>query len=68
MVTTTSTSVAALPDLTTYVSALNPVVLAWNALPSNKASVLDSATKTITDLNTQATQARTAALRLTVTG
>lgn len=57
MVAATDTSVAALPDLASYISALDPVVSAWGALPANKASVLDTATQAITDLNDQATQA-----------
>ena len=57
MVTATDASVAALPDLASYISALDPVVAAWGALPANKASVLDTATQAITDLNGQATQA-----------
>lgn len=57
MVAATDASVAALPDLTSYISALDPVVSAWGALPANKASVLDTATQAITDLNDQATQA-----------
>jgi hypothetical protein len=58
MVASTDTSIAALPDLATYVAALNPVVAAWAALPADKASVLDSATQAITDLSLQVTQAR----------
>ncbi len=57
MVTATDASVAALPDLASYISALDPVVTAWGALPANKSSVLDTATQAITDLNDQATQA-----------
>ena len=57
MVTATNSSVAALPDLASYVSALAAVVSAWGALPANKSSVLDAATQAITDLNSQATQA-----------
>ena len=57
MVTATDASVAALPDLASYISALDPVVAAWGALPADKASVLDTATQAITDLNGQATQA-----------
>ncbi len=58
MVASTDASIAALPDLTAYVTALHPVVAAWAALPADKASVLDSATQAITDLNSQVTQAR----------
>ena len=63
MVASTDASIAALPDLATYVAALDPVVAAWAALPADKASVLDSATQTITDLNSQVTQARRPAPR-----
>ena len=57
MVAATDASVAALPDLASYISALDPLVSAWGALPANKASVLDTATQAITDLYDQATQA-----------